>query len=132
MFIKLNKAHMCRIPKAGQQSLCGTYTVRLLQIVLEHNPQICIQFKDKINVFRMHIYFAILTFFKIYYPIFYFVCELTRTFNSFTPCKWIRQINNKKMQTTTKKPKLVTPNRLPKNPLFFILSFCIQMYQLLF
>lgn len=126
MFIKLNKAHMCRIPKAGQQSLCGTYTVRLLQIVLEHNPKICIQFKAKIDVFRMHIYFAILTFSKVYYSIFYFVCELTRTFNSFTPCKWIRQINNKKMQTTTKKPKLITPNRLPKNPLFFIYLFAFK------
>lgn len=94
--------------------------------MLEHNPQISIQFKAKINVFRMHIYFAILTFFKIYYPIFYFVCELTRTFNSFTPCKWIRQINNKKMQTTTKKPKLITPNRLPKNPLFFIYLFAFK------
>lgn len=64
-----------------------------------------------------------LHFLKIYYPIFYFVCELTRTFNSFTPCKWIRQINNKKMQTTTKKPKLITPNRLPKKPTIFYFIF---------
>lgn len=72
----------------------------------------------------MHIYFAILTFSKVYYSIFYFVCELTRTFNSFTPCKWIWQINKKK--NATKKPKLITPNRLPKNPLFFIYLFAFK------
>lgn len=120
---------MCRIPKAGQQSLCGTYTVRLLQIVLEHNPQICIQFKAKINVFRMHIYFAILTFSKVYYSIFYFVCELTRTFNSFTPCKWIRQINNKKCKQQLKNRNLLHPTGCQKTHyfLFYLFAFkCIN------
>lgn len=82
-------------PRQGSSRSVERILLDYFRSCLNTIPKYPFSLKLKLMYLECIIYFAILTFSKVYYSIFYFVCELTRTFNNFTPCKWIRQINNK-------------------------------------